>query len=139
MAAMDAAFEGLFTFADSAEPSSTFIASSDWQIAKARDAELGTATTTSVRPTSGLLYFGHARDSQWLVWYLSLAGLRASWQCRGLQLKIWFDFSGDVAAGPGGFSEYVLWRRPGSAKGIGFTLRGAPFVVSTVVIGSIHS
>jgi cap1 methyltransferase len=33
-------------------------------------------------------------------------------------------FFGDVAAGPGGFSEYVLWRRGGSAKGFGFTLRG---------------
>ena len=29
----------------------------------------------------------------------------------------------DVAAGPGSFSEYVLWRRGPSAKGIGFTLR----------------
>lgn len=33
-------------------------------------------------------------------------------------------YFGDVAAGPGGFSEYVLWRRGPSAKGIGFTLRG---------------
>ena len=33
-------------------------------------------------------------------------------------------FFGDVAGGPGGFSEYVLWRRGGSAKGFGFTLRG---------------
>ena len=31
---------------------------------------------------------------------------------------------GDVAAGPGGFSEYLLWRRGGSACGVGFTLRG---------------
>ena len=31
---------------------------------------------------------------------------------------------GDVAAGPGGFSEYLLWRRGGSAHGLGFTLRG---------------
>ena len=31
---------------------------------------------------------------------------------------------GDVAAGPGGFSEYILWRRGASAKGFGFTLRG---------------
>jgi len=30
----------------------------------------------------------------------------------------------DVAAGPGGFSEYLLWRRGASALGIGFTLRG---------------
>ncbi len=31
---------------------------------------------------------------------------------------------GDVAAGPGGFSEYLLWRRGASSKGFGFTLRG---------------
>ena len=31
----------------------------------------------------------------------------------------------DVCAGPGGFSEYVLWRKPpGEAKGFGFTLKG---------------
>jgi len=34
----------------------------------------------------------------------------------------------DVAAGPGGFTEYVLWRRhhthSGNVKGFGFTLRG---------------
>ncbi|XP_063976496.1 cap-specific mRNA (nucleoside-2'-O-)-methyltransferase 1-like [Diachasmimorpha longicaudata] len=29
----------------------------------------------------------------------------------------------DVCAGPGGFSEYVLWRRTWHAKGFGFTLR----------------
>ena len=29
----------------------------------------------------------------------------------------------DVAAGPGGFAEYVLWRRGPSAKGVGFTLK----------------
>ena len=29
-----------------------------------------------------------------------------------------------MAAGPGGFSEYILWRRGASAKGFGFTLRG---------------
>ena len=33
-------------------------------------------------------------------------------------------YFGDVAAGPGGFSEYLLWRRSGSSKGFGFTLRG---------------
>lgn len=31
----------------------------------------------------------------------------------------------DVCAGPGGFSEYVLWRKGWQAKGFGFTLRGA--------------
>lgn len=30
----------------------------------------------------------------------------------------------DVCAGPGGFSEYVLWRNKWKAKGFGFTLRG---------------
>ena len=30
----------------------------------------------------------------------------------------------DMCAGPGGFSEYVLWRRKGECKGFGFTLRG---------------
>lgn len=31
----------------------------------------------------------------------------------------------DICAGPGGFSEYVLWRKKWQAKGIGFTLRNA--------------
>jgi cap1 methyltransferase len=30
----------------------------------------------------------------------------------------------DVCAGPGGFTEYVLWREGWNAKGFGFTLRG---------------
>jgi len=30
----------------------------------------------------------------------------------------------DICAGPGGFSEYVLWRKSWDAKGFGFTLRG---------------
>uniref|UniRef100_A0A182N1J3 Cap-specific mRNA (nucleoside-2'-O-)-methyltransferase 1 n=2 Tax=Cellia TaxID=44534 RepID=A0A182N1J3_9DIPT len=30
----------------------------------------------------------------------------------------------DVCAGPGGFSEYVLWRKGWHAKGFGFTLKG---------------
>ena len=30
----------------------------------------------------------------------------------------------DVCAGPGGFSEYVLWRKKCKSKGFGFTLRG---------------
>lgn len=29
----------------------------------------------------------------------------------------------DICAGPGGFSEYILWRNKWNAKGIGFTLR----------------
>ena len=31
----------------------------------------------------------------------------------------------DVCAGPGGFSEYVLWRKKYDVKGFGFTLRGS--------------
>ncbi|XP_070579029.1 cap-specific mRNA (nucleoside-2'-O-)-methyltransferase 1-like [Ptychodera flava] len=31
----------------------------------------------------------------------------------------------DVCAGPGGFSEYVLWKKKWNAKGFGFTLKGA--------------
>lgn len=30
----------------------------------------------------------------------------------------------DVCAGPGGFSEYVLWRKKWESKGFGFTLKG---------------
>jgi cap1 methyltransferase len=33
------------------------------------------------------------------------------------------DFA-DVCAGPGGFSEYILWRKKHLARGFGFTLRG---------------
>lgn len=33
-------------------------------------------------------------------------------------------FFADICAGPGGFSEYVLWRTKGDAKGFGFTLKG---------------
>merc|ERR1719228_2107530 len=31
----------------------------------------------------------------------------------------------DVCAGPGGFSEYVLWKKKWKAKGFGFTLKGS--------------
>uniref|UniRef100_A0A8C1X3M5 Cap-specific mRNA (nucleoside-2'-O-)-methyltransferase 1 n=1 Tax=Cyprinus carpio TaxID=7962 RepID=A0A8C1X3M5_CYPCA len=34
-------------------------------------------------------------------------------------------YFGDVCAGPGGFSEYVLWRRRWHAKGFGMTLKGS--------------
>ena len=30
----------------------------------------------------------------------------------------------DICAGPGGFSEYVLWRRKHRTKGFGFTIKG---------------
>lgn len=38
----------------------------------------------------------------------------------------------DICAGPGGFSEYVLWRRQWHAKGFGMTLKG------THVCSSLH-
>ena len=34
----------------------------------------------------------------------------------------------DICAGPGGFSEYVLWRKTWHAKGFGFTLKGLPLL-----------
>lgn len=34
------------------------------------------------------------------------------------------SFFADVCAGPGGFSEYILWRTKDQIKGFGFTLRG---------------
>lgn len=34
-------------------------------------------------------------------------------------------YFGDVCAGPGGFSEYVLWRKRWHSKGFGMTLKGA--------------
>lgn len=33
-------------------------------------------------------------------------------------------YFGDVCAGPGGFSEYILWRKGWHAKGFGMTLKG---------------
>ena len=33
-------------------------------------------------------------------------------------------YFGDICAGPGGFSEYVLWRMKGECKGFGLTLKG---------------
>lgn len=33
-------------------------------------------------------------------------------------------YFGDICAGPGGFSEYVLWRLKGECKGFGLTLKG---------------
>ena len=31
----------------------------------------------------------------------------------------------DVCAGPGGFTEYILWRKKWGSKGFGFTLKGS--------------
>ena len=41
----------------------------------------------------------------------------------------------DVCAGPGGFSEYVLWRKKWSSKGFGFTLKGA----NDFQLGNFHA
>ena len=34
----------------------------------------------------------------------------------------------DICAGPGGFSEYVLWRKKWRSKGFGLTLKSGPGV-----------
>lgn len=48
--------------------------------------------------------------------------------CQGVPLIKEYDaellYFADVCAGPGGFSEYVLWRRKWHAKGFGMTLKG---------------
>ena len=79
MAAMDAAFQLLFSGADA--PDLNAFADASLAAAVAAFTESTTSATCSVpRPAPGCLYFG------------------------------------DVAAGPGGFSEYILWRRGGAAK-----------------------
>lgn len=86
MAAMDAAFELIFSGADA--PDLASFAKESLASAVAAFTESHTSATCSVpRPAPSVLYFG------------------------------------DVAAGPGGFSEYLLWRRGVSAKGFGFTLK----------------
>ncbi|XP_060876031.1 cap-specific mRNA (nucleoside-2'-O-)-methyltransferase 1 isoform X2 [Metopolophium dirhodum] len=46
----------------------------------------------------------------------------------------------DICAGPGGFSEYVLWRKSWKAKGVGFTLRNAnDFKLNDFYAGSPES
>ena len=43
----------------------------------------------------------------------------------------------DVCAGPGGFSEYVLWRKKWASKGFGFTLKGDnDFKISDFLAGA---
>lgn len=43
----------------------------------------------------------------------------------------------DVCAGPGGFSEYILWRKKWHAKGFGFTLKGkCDFDLSKFLVGN---
>lgn len=43
----------------------------------------------------------------------------------------------DVCAGPGGFSEYFLWRKKWQAKGFGFTLKGEnDFKLSDFIAGT---
>lgn len=41
----------------------------------------------------------------------------------------------DICAGPGGFSEYVLWRKGWQAKGFGFTLKGTSWLCALL---SLH-
>jgi len=41
-------------------------------------------------------------------------------------------YFGDVCAGPGGFTEYMLTARKWRAKGFGFTLRGSGAVMASV-------
>ncbi|XP_071441428.1 cap-specific mRNA (nucleoside-2'-O-)-methyltransferase 1 [Hetaerina americana] len=49
-------------------------------------------------------------------------------------------FFADVCAGPGGFSEYVLWRKGWEAKGFGFTLKKEnDFRLSDFLVGSPES
>ena len=43
---------------------------------------------------------------------------------RGLVNKDELFYFADVCAGPGGFSEYILWRKQWRSKGFGFTLKG---------------
>lgn len=40
----------------------------------------------------------------------------------------------DICAGPGGFSEYMLWRKGWHCKGFGFTLKGNALTVWQVLI-----
>lgn len=43
----------------------------------------------------------------------------------------------DVCAGPGGFSEYVLWRKKINVKGFGFTLKGdCDFKLNDFLVGA---
>ena len=44
----------------------------------------------------------------------------------------------DLCAGPGGFSEYVLWRKGWQAKGFGFTLRGNSNMSNALVQGVLQ-
>lgn len=42
----------------------------------------------------------------------------------------------DVCAGPGGFSEYILWKKQWRAKGFGFTLKGkSDFTLHKFLVG----
>ena len=43
----------------------------------------------------------------------------------------------DVCAGPGGFSEYVLWKKKWLAKGFGFTLKGTHLAIILIIVGAL--
>ena len=126
MAAMDASFDGLFSCADAGR------AAGD---AAANDAGAGAGESAAVEspaPPSDSATIRSEHFASLTSWH-ELAAAAAEAAAHGVEGPpppgprpvsgvLYF---GDVAAGPGGFSEYVLWRRGGSAKGLGFTLRGS--------------
>jgi len=101
MAAMDAVLHGLFSCADASDPAAAYEESVSWHYRHA-------AAEVQLQEQA------HAHHQQ----RPPPPPPRPPKPAPGLL------YFGDVAAGPGGFSEYVLWRRGGSAKGFGFTLRG---------------
>lgn len=44
----------------------------------------------------------------------------------------------DICAGPGGFSEYVFWRKTWRAKGFGFTLKGTCMLYNEYYYSKTH-
>eukprot|EP00961_Rhodomonas_salina_P102846 1383286-Rhodomonas_salina.1 len=44
--------------------------------------------------------------------------------CEGGEQHAKLFYFADICAGPGGFTEYMVWRRQLSYQGWGFTLRG---------------
>lgn len=67
-------------------------------------------------PASSLLPLSHLSPSPVLPWPLQKPLVKD----REAELL----YFADVCAGPGGFSEYVLWRKKWHAKGFGMTLKG---------------
>ena len=96
MAAIDTALEGIFSCADAPDPPSAYDEAVSWHYRAASEAARGQHAAPGQPPPPP----PPPKPAPGLLYF------------------------GDVAAGPGGFAEYVLWRRGGSAKGFGFTLRG---------------